>query len=936
MSRTEWEDIDIQQFQVFIRDLTSDTQINLKHMIEDLTSTSSTTKSAKKKLSKKEIIIQANNKRLHQKKVNADTSTMNFLLKNIDDTDPYSQFEMLKTTEAKTNYKWTLLEKYWKKKKEYLHHVIVLYYHLSNGTVPDEYKSLCEKINKALCNYEVKGYMLDKLGDMLPPLNYWDKGSYTLDEWQKKVIGYIQQGDSVIVKAPTSAGKTFVAMATGIIHSKILYVCPAKPVAYQVGANFQKMGYKVHYLVKGLCDRSFDKQTQIFVGTPDIIEETLPKIGVSFKYAVYDEIHLVNEYEIGLCYENIIKYTQCPYLALSATIKNSDYLRDILHRYHNSSESIHYVEYDKRFINQQRWIYTDTLQKLHPMVCYDGTSSLDTIHFSPNDCYRLYEALSEVGERYWDKDESLEDRIDSLSPDEYFKEDRLVTLDESKDYERCLTHTLDELSLTHPTYIADVKTYLSHDKDTKDTKDTMDSLISLFKKCKKKDLLPMLYFHTSEEVSREICLIAYQNLQKEEGQSYPYHYVILEKKQDLYQKYKDKRETYSDSIKIKSKDALSEKASRLDEFDKRERQVYIHQVSNIYDWAILQCKKENSTHIDIQIKNLTREKSKFIDSPDFREQDIFQKHPSYCFTKGEPMSGNEIRDIKRNIKKSTGITIEYEDPLFQLLKRGIGLYLKSLPDEYNWIVQTLVSKKKLGIVISDRTLCLGIDLPIRSVTLSGYKQPCYSTSDYLQMSGRAGRRGKDKQGNIIFHGLSQEIYTTLMKGVLPTIDGSTKPMHTSYNVISNLCDVDMKYIYDSRINTKAQPLIQHTISPTLSEPRLYKLMWLLRDYENTEQFVSSLKKFEKKLFRTCEDQREYVVLQHISDILFKISDIVISSYKSNKIDDTKDTLDTIYEIGECCRHMINTLNPVSNRITMKISTGIFERCRTLIYKYRLL
>ena len=103
-----------------------------------------------------------------------------------------------------------------------------------------------------------------------------------------------------------------------------------KPVAYQVGANFQKMGYKVHYLVKGLCERSFDKQTQIFVGTPDIIEETLPKIGVSFKYAVYDEIHLVNEYTLGLCYENIIKYTQCPYLALSATIKNSDYLRDIL------------------------------------------------------------------------------------------------------------------------------------------------------------------------------------------------------------------------------------------------------------------------------------------------------------------------------------------------------------------------------------------------------------------------------------------------------------------------------------------------------------------------------------------------------------------------------------------------------------------------------
>ena len=39
-------------------------------------------------------------------------------------------------------------------------------------------------------------------------------------------------------------------MATGIIHNKILYVCPAKPVVYQVGSHFVKMGYKVHYLVE--------------------------------------------------------------------------------------------------------------------------------------------------------------------------------------------------------------------------------------------------------------------------------------------------------------------------------------------------------------------------------------------------------------------------------------------------------------------------------------------------------------------------------------------------------------------------------------------------------------------------------------------------------------------------------------------------------------
>ena len=80
-----------------------------------------------------------------------------------------------------------------------------------------------------------------------------------------------------------------------------------------------------------------------------------------------------------------------------------------------------------------------------------------------------------------------------------------------------------------------------------------------------------------------------------------------------------------------------------------------------------------------------------------------------------------------------------------------------MPDRYNWIVQRLISEKKLGVVITDRTLCLGIDLPIRTTILSGYKDTKYTINDYLQMSGRAGRRGHDNQGNIIFHGVHNYI-----------------------------------------------------------------------------------------------------------------------------------------------------------------------------------
>ena len=56
---------------------------------------------------------------------------------------------------------------------------------------------------------------------------------------------------------------------------------------------------------------------------------------------------------------------------------------------------------------------------------------------------------------------------------------------------------------------------------------------------------------------------------------------------------------------------------------------------------------------------------RFIKNPDFRSQDIFQKHPDFCFTRGDPMSGDEIRSgCRREIRSTVGQTISYEHPSF--------------------------------------------------------------------------------------------------------------------------------------------------------------------------------------------------------------------------------------------------------------------------------
>ena len=270
-------------------------------------------------------------------------------------------------------------------------------------------------------------------------------------------------------------------------------MCPAKPIAYQVGAHFSSMGYKVHYLVDNLCHLSYDDKTNIFVGVPETIEDNLYKIGTTFDYAVFDEIHNLNKEDDGHIYENIIKLIRCPFLALSATIGNIDFLQGIFYKIHN--KDIHYVEYTKRFINQQKMIYDNGLHKLHPLACIelkDLTENFlqQNLQFTPYDSAILWETIEEV----FDSDD--EDVIEEWSPDNYFDDDNsILTLDDTRDYEHFIKSKLVELSKTYPDKVNEILSTFHRDTSTK-VMDHNKDIIKLFRECKENECLPMLAFNT--------------------------------------------------------------------------------------------------------------------------------------------------------------------------------------------------------------------------------------------------------------------------------------------------------------------------------------------------------------------------------------------------------------------------------------------------------
>ena len=924
--------IEKQELSIFLRDLSTDVNTNLKHMIEDMYKKDEKPNVKKKgkkgkeaPMKKKDIIIQQQNEKRRVKELEDDINRVDYFLKIIDKTDPFSYLKKLKSKEGKMKFKYELLKLFWEEdKKKYMKYIIILFYELKDETTYKEDK-IMERIERTLRRCDEKDFMMEKMGNLLKPLDHWNEREKNFDDWQEKVIHFISKNESVIVKAPTSAGKSWVAMAAGILHKRIIYVCPAKPVAYQVGAHFINMGYKVHFLLENISHYSYSPQTNIFIGTPTEIENCLLKTGVIFNYAVFDEIHNVNKIEDGDIYENLLKIINCNFIALSATIKNIDFLVEKV-KVINPKLKVNYVEYNQRFINHQRWVWKDDgLKKLHPLCVFDGIHDNyddNSLSFTPNDCSVLWNKLYDI---FDDIDEDGE-MLDSISPDEYFKSKGMLSLDDCRDYERVLKNKMIDLSNEYPEKVQEV--FNSFRDKTMDS--TNKDLISFIRETKERKMFPMIMFHTNEMECLNIFNTIYEYLNTKESEEYPYHYDILQKKEEVYRDMLDQRQTYRDNLKVTSTNAQYEIREKMENFDKKQKREFTTKIISYYESKLYDIRKNtevNDVIKGIQEKNLMKEMNQFIVNPYFGPQDVFAKHTDFIFTTSkEPMSGDTIKSVRREIKNTLGIKIPYESPLFQMLKRGIGVYLESMPDEYNWQLQKLLSKKEIGIVISDKTLCLGIDLPVKTSCFLETNGNQFTQDEFLQMSGRAGRRGKDTQGNIIFFG--DVDYLQLMKSGHPQIIGSNKPIYDNYKALPSKFGITG--LFTNMINPERK--YEKINNATMNEEGR-KLLWSLRSYKQACYFGMNLYNIEKELYTLTEHRREEHFLKKVSALVCDVSYCdTLKTYKEKKIMDYE-LLKKMKEYSDVLIKIHNNIRKDKYMIIIHLSKIIFDNMNKMIYNY---
>ena len=443
---------------------------------------------------------------------------------------------------------------------------------------------------------------------------------------------------------------------------------------------------------------------------------------------------------------------------------------------------------------------------------------------------------------------------------------------------------------------------------------------------------PAIIFNTNPLYCLEIFNLLVESLETEEATKYPFHYQDLEFKHNLFLNYVKRRNSLDRAIKIDNK------IDKLMKFDKNELDKYLAAITDNYHKNIQKLQKNKDTD-KIVIKNLKDTYETDLESTSILPKDIFEKHEKYCFS-FSPMKAEEIKQIKKKISNKLGIKVQYTNVLLQGLKRGIGVYTKNLPDVYLRIVQQLAQKKELGIVISDDSLALGINMPFKSAVILGWRE-CNKFEDliYQQMIGRAGRRGLDCEGNVIYANINWKV---LMKSNIKKIIGHDSKIPVNYGVIKHISDIQsIDPIYKNSLRGVEHQCENDNDKYININNNDKKLLWKLRNYND------KIYPLLKKIYTLSEDKNSNNIVlsnnlaKNIIDTIFtpKEDQLVYSCFKNKSIpqecdDSTKFiVVEKIKELGEIFRIMYNIYITTSNVRLQEILSICFDTSKLIIFNY---
>ncbi|QRV75685.1 DEAD/DEAH box helicase [Ceratobasidium sp. AG-Ba] len=614
-------------------------------------------------------------------------------------------------------------------------------------------------ITESPIDFQLKAYgvYMDRSMDSRPDRRV----TFEPDGWQRQVLDNVDRNISTLVVAPTSAGKTFscfYAMEKVLREGNdgiIVYVSPTKALCQQIAADIyarfsKKMKGKTVWAIHNRDFQVHDPlKTQILVTVPDILSIMLLSPAYArvwtphLKWIILDEIHSIGQLEGGQVWEHIILLSTCPILGLSATIGQpeafSEWLQSVQEAHH---QPYAIVEHKYRYSHLRKFAWQmpklsssdrhsfnglhlppvgdDHMPVIHPMeaLLLGGQTIPPDLALEAQDCLSLYRMLETC---------VSDGSLSHLAPDVYFMNKTADFLKQSDviEYETALKSVVftwmrepnaGQKDSYYEKLLSKIENHRRQNgmaitpQDAHPPSVAQGRFIELLHKLHVRGDLPCLAFN----FDRSGC------------------------------------ERYVKTL-----------VSVMKNSEERWRESTPHWAEKIKQWELW---KSNSKARERETQRLSRQ-NRTLDTPEYEPsswQNTFDPNdPAPEFSFANSVSGYSKEELEKDIKSlRRQKTPEY---LISALKRGIAIHHAGLPKSYRSLVE--------GYNFFSSRLPFGINAPAKTAIFLE-DSPYLTALMYRQCAGRAGRRGFDLLGNVIFYNFPIDRVYRLMLSRLPPLTGN--------------------------------------------------------------------------------------------------------------------------------------------------------------------
>jgi superfamily II RNA helicase len=484
---------------------------------------------------------------------------------------------------------------------------------------------------------------------------------------------------------------------------------------------------------------------------------------------IFDEVHCIGQAEDGLIWEQLLLMAPCPILALSATIGNPDEFSAWLTSTQKAlGHNLTMVQHPHRYSDLRKFLYTpadkvefqglpesrafaklglddsDAFTFMHPVTSLVNRSRgiPHDLALEARDCLTLWQTLSKHQTAKYPLGKSLDPKVAlptivrKLDIIKWENALKLVLRDWMADRDSPFEAVVKDLSTVlkkakqslHKAAAIDTddEEEVGDDEEPEDSYDAQ-SILPMLVKLHEQDALPGIIFNYDRGLCERICETLMNQLEKAETK--------WKKTSPKWQSDLKKWEEYK-AIMAKANKRNPPKLSKKKGND-----------------------EDGLTKDDIARDGANNEANPWASFDPDRPVDRFHFADSKKVSR-EELDGYERELVRRDVSQW----------LIRAMRRGIGVHHAGLNRKYRQVCEMLFRKGYLRVVVATGTLALGINMPCKTVIFSG-DSVFLTALNYRQAAGRAGRRGFDMLGNVVFHGISLSKIHRLISSRLPDING---------------------------------------------------------------------------------------------------------------------------------------------------------------------